>query len=181
MASSQGGMDIEAVAANTPDAIVTTPIDITVGLTNDTALDIAGKIGFEGDSQAKAAKEMVALYSLFTEVCVGVCVIVCVCGCGCACGVNMHQERHFLHPFVDVTKVVPSPCPLSQRDCTLVEINPMVQVANGDVKCLDAKLNFDDNAAFRQKEIFARRDITQVGGPLTRCRRRTSCSRTSPP
>lgn len=39
----------------------------------------------------------------------------------------------------------------------------MVQVANGDVKCLDAKLNFDDNAAFRQKEIFARRDITQVG------------------
>lgn len=68
VASSQGGMDIEAVAANTPEAIVTTPIDVTVGFTNESAMEVAGKIGFEGESQAKAAKEMTALYNLFLEV-----------------------------------------------------------------------------------------------------------------
>lgn len=48
-----------------------------------------------------------------------------------------------------------------QHDCTLVEINPMIHDNAMDVKCLDAKVNFDDNAEFRQKDIFALRDTSQ--------------------
>eukprot|EP00897_Mesotaenium_endlicherianum_P001246 jgi/Mesen1/1149/ME001236S00029 len=46
-------------------------------------------------------------------------------------------------------------------DCTLVEINPLAETADGLLVAADAKLNFDDNASFRQKEIFAMRDQTQ--------------------
>ncbi|EFA82949.1 succinate-CoA ligase [Heterostelium album PN500] len=48
-----------------------------------------------------------------------------------------------------------------KHDCTLVEINPLAETSSGDVLCMDAKLNFDDNAAFRQKEVFDLRDRTQ--------------------
>ncbi|GBG32698.1 Succinate--CoA ligase ADP-forming subunit beta, mitochondrial [Hondaea fermentalgiana] len=46
-------------------------------------------------------------------------------------------------------------------DCTLVEINPLAETESGDVFCCDAKLNFDDNAEFRQEKIFAFRDRNQ--------------------
>jgi len=48
-----------------------------------------------------------------------------------------------------------------KTDATQVEINPFVEIANGDVYCVDAKINFDDNAAFRQKEAFGMRDTTE--------------------
>lgn len=48
-----------------------------------------------------------------------------------------------------------------ETDMTLLEINPIVETNKGEVKCLDAKMGFDDNAAFRQKSIFEQRDITQ--------------------
>lgn len=50
---------------------------------------------------------------------------------------------------------------LVERDATLVEVNPLVETASGEVMCIDAKINFDDNAEFRQKDIFAMRDVTQ--------------------
>jgi len=46
-------------------------------------------------------------------------------------------------------------------DCTLVEVNPMAETAAGEVLCVDSKLNFDENAAFRQLEVFKLRDKTQ--------------------
>ncbi|CAK8561931.1 unnamed protein product [Lathyrus sativus] len=46
-------------------------------------------------------------------------------------------------------------------DCTLLEINPMAETADNQLVAADAKLNFDDNAAYRQKEIFTLRDTTQ--------------------
>lgn len=46
-------------------------------------------------------------------------------------------------------------------DSTQVEINPFVETSSGEVYCVDAKINFDDNAAFRQKDIFALRDPTE--------------------
>ncbi|XP_020210506.1 succinate--CoA ligase [ADP-forming] subunit beta, mitochondrial [Cajanus cajan] len=46
-------------------------------------------------------------------------------------------------------------------DCTLLEINPIAETADNQLVAADAKLNFDDNAAYRQKEIFALRDTTQ--------------------
>lgn len=46
-------------------------------------------------------------------------------------------------------------------DCTQVEINPLAETATGDVVVCDAKVNFDDNAEFRNKEIHEKRDTTQ--------------------
>jgi len=48
-----------------------------------------------------------------------------------------------------------------KTDATQVEINPFVELNNGDVYCVDAKINFDDNAAFRQKEVYDMRDIAE--------------------
>lgn len=47
------------------------------------------------------------------------------------------------------------------RDATMVEINPLVETASGEIMCVDAKINFDDNAEFRQKDVFAMRDVSQ--------------------
>lgn len=47
------------------------------------------------------------------------------------------------------------------KDATLVEVNPLAETPDGDVVCIDAKINFDDNAEFRHKEIFEMRDTTQ--------------------
>jgi succinyl-CoA synthetase beta subunit len=49
----------------------------------------------------------------------------------------------------------------TKTDCTLLEINPMAEAANGTVYCMDCKLNFDDNAEFRQKDIFGLKDWAQ--------------------
>ncbi|GAA5847294.1 hypothetical protein JCM3766R1_003940 [Sporobolomyces carnicolor] len=48
-----------------------------------------------------------------------------------------------------------------EKDATQIEINPLAEVEGGDVLCMDAKLGFDDNADFRQKDVFALRDLTQ--------------------
>lgn len=48
-----------------------------------------------------------------------------------------------------------------EKDATQIEINPMAETADGHVLCMDAKLGFDDNAEFRQRDIFALRDISQ--------------------
>ena len=47
------------------------------------------------------------------------------------------------------------------NDCTQVEVNPLAETPEGDIVVCDAKVNFDDNAEFRQSSIFARRDTTQ--------------------
>ena len=49
----------------------------------------------------------------------------------------------------------------NSTDATQIEINPLVETSKGEVMCLDAKLNFDDNAAYRQKDIFSLRDFSQ--------------------
>ncbi|KAJ3258000.1 hypothetical protein HK103_004134 [Boothiomyces macroporosus] len=114
IASSQGGMDIETVAHENPEAIVTHAIDLKYGLTYVDAADVAAKIGFEGDAIEKAADTFMKLYKIFIE-----------------------------------------------KDATMVEINPLAEVQSGEVMCMDAKFGFDDNAEFRQKDIFALRDKTQ--------------------
>jgi succinyl-CoA synthetase beta subunit len=63
--SRKGGMNIEEVAEETPDEIVTIPIDITKGMSRDQAEDMARKIAFTGPSVAEAATNMLSLYKLF--------------------------------------------------------------------------------------------------------------------
>lgn len=48
-----------------------------------------------------------------------------------------------------------------EKDATLLEINPLAETPDGEVVCVDAKINFDDNAEFRHEDIFEQRDLTQ--------------------
>ncbi|KAF8350225.1 succinyl-CoA synthetase beta chain, SSC-beta [Amanita rubescens] len=114
VASAQGGMNIEEVAAKDPSAIITTPIDFYKGLSVEEALSVAKKLGFSDEAQAEAADIFINLYRIFKE-----------------------------------------------KDATQIEINPMALTKDGAVLCMDAKFGFDDNADFRQKDIFALRDISQ--------------------
>ena len=114
VASSQGGMDIETVAKESPDAILTTVIDIHKGVTDDIAHKIASDLGFSPQCIDEAASTIQKLYKVFME-----------------------------------------------KDATQIEINPLSETSDHKVLCMDAKLNFDDNADFRQKEVFEWRDTSQ--------------------
>ncbi|CAE6468987.1 unnamed protein product [Rhizoctonia solani] len=114
VASAQGGMNIEEVAAKDPSAIITTPVHYKNGLSKEAALELAGKLGLKGQ-QAEGAAEI----------------------------------------FINLTKI------FREKDATQIEINPMATTADGAVLCMDAKFGFDDNADFRQKDVFALRDVSQ--------------------
>ncbi|PZC87087.1 succinate--CoA ligase [ADP-forming] subunit beta, mitochondrial [Helicoverpa armigera] len=112
IASSQGGVNIEDVAATNPDAITYEPIDIIKGIQDDQIARVMKKIGLD----TKDAHDMVKrMYDLFIK-----------------------------------------------KDALLIEVNPYAEDAlSGKFFCLDAKFRFDDNAEYRQKELFALRDVTQ--------------------
>lgn len=115
VASAQGGMNIEEVAAKDPSAIITTPIDFEKGLSKTEAVEVAKKLGFSDEkTQSEAADIFINLYRIFKE-----------------------------------------------KDATQIEINPMALTQDGAVLCMDAKFGFDDNAEFRQKDVFDLRDISQ--------------------
>ncbi|KAF4080196.1 hypothetical protein AMELA_G00167730 [Ameiurus melas] len=112
--SSQGGVNIEDVAAENPDAIVKEPIDIVEGIKMDQAIKVAKKMGFPEALVNEAAENMIKLYDLFIK-----------------------------------------------YDASMLEINPMVEDSSGIVMCMDAKINFDSNAAYRQKKVFDLQDWSQ--------------------
>uniref|UniRef100_A0A8C7ZI06 succinate--CoA ligase (GDP-forming) n=1 Tax=Oryzias sinensis TaxID=183150 RepID=A0A8C7ZI06_9TELE len=112
--SPQGGMDIEEVAASTPELIFKEAIDIFEGVRDDQALRMAANLGFKESLQKQAADQIKKLYDLFLKV-----------------------------------------------DATQVEVNPLGETPQGQVVCFDAKINFDDNAEFRQKAVFAMDDMTE--------------------
>jgi succinyl-CoA synthetase beta subunit len=114
MASTEGGMDIEAVAAETPEKIQTLVIDPVTGLRDHHARRLAFGLGLEGKQVGSAVKLITALYKAFVD-----------------------------------------------TDASLVEINPLVVTRAGDVIALDAKMNFDDNALYRQTGIEALRDADE--------------------
>ena len=114
MASTEGGMDIEEVAANTPDKLLKVQIDPAIGVWPSTARRVAYGLGLEGDQAKDGAKFVTNLYKFYDEM-----------------------------------------------DCSLVEINPLVQTKDGRVFALDAKVNFDDNAIYRHKDVGEMRDTDE--------------------
>jgi succinyl-CoA synthetase, beta subunit len=114
MASAEGGVEIEEVAARSPEAIKRTPVDPTVGFEPFQGRELALAIGLGGDLMRPAAKLFAGLYKLFEE-----------------------------------------------NDCSLAEINPLVVTKDGRLLAADAKLNFDDNALYRHKEIAEMRDFDE--------------------
>ncbi|MCP5372132.1 MAG: ADP-forming succinate--CoA ligase subunit beta [Hyphomicrobiales bacterium] len=111
MASTEGGMEIEEVAARTPEKILKVAIDPATGIMPYHARKLAFGLGLEGKQVGSAVKFVMAMYRAFTEL-----------------------------------------------DASLVEINPLVVTGDDQVIALDAKMNFDDNALFRHKDIEELRD-----------------------
>jgi succinyl-CoA synthetase beta subunit len=112
--SSEGGVEIEAVAGKHPEKIFKETIDPVVGLAPFQCRRLAGKLGIPTELTGEFAAVMQGLYRAFDE------------------------------------------C-----DASLAEINPVIITKEGQVLALDAKMNFDSNAFFRQKEIFALRDLDE--------------------
>jgi succinyl-CoA synthetase beta subunit len=114
MASSEGGVEIEEVAATHPEKIIRVAIDPALGLMPFHARKIAYGLKLEGNQVGSAIKFLMAMYKAFIAL-----------------------------------------------DASIVEINPLVVTKAGEVVALDAKMNFDDNALFRHKEIEALRDESE--------------------
>jgi succinyl-CoA synthetase beta subunit len=114
MASSMGGMDIEAVAASDPEKILQVVVNPVTGLQPFQCRQIAFGLGLSGGQIKELTQIMMRLYRLFTE-----------------------------------------------KDLSLVEINPLVITGEGSLLALDAKINLDDSALFRNKDLEEMRDPMQ--------------------
>jgi len=114
MASAEGGVEIEEVAAKNPDAIKRSPVDPTVGFQPFQGRELAMAIGLGGEMMRPAASLIASLYEAFAD-----------------------------------------------KDCSLAEINPLVVTKDGRILAADAKINFDDNALYRHKDIAALRDLDE--------------------
>lgn len=114
MASTEGGVEIETVAHETPEKILKTEIDPLVGAMPYQGRDLAFRLGLEGK-----------------------------------------QIKQFTQIFMGLAKL------FAENDLALLEINPLVITTAGDLHCLDAKLNIDSNALYRQSKLRDMNDISQ--------------------
>jgi succinyl-CoA synthetase beta subunit len=114
ISSTEGGMDVEKVAKETPNKIITTKIDLSESILEKDLNNIISPFNFN-DTQKKEAKKLInALFQL-----------------------------------------------LKEKDASLIEINPLIVNKNEKLVCLDAKMNFDDNAIFKHPEILKLRDLNE--------------------
>ena len=114
ISSDQGGMDIEDVAKNNPDKIVTTKIDFREDISDEDCEKIIQIFNLKTDQKLLAAKVVKSIYKLFIDL-----------------------------------------------DSSMVEINPLILTKDSQIICLDAKINFDDNALFKHPEISKLRDLNE--------------------
>ena len=114
IASTEGGMDIEEVAENTPEKILKILIDPALGIRPYQARQVAFGLELKGDSLKQCVKLVTKLYAFFWE-----------------------------------------------KDCSQVEVNPLVTTPTGDVLALDAKVNFDSNALYRHPDVVELRDLSE--------------------
>ena len=114
MASTEGGMDIETVAANTPEKILKEWIDPRVGLQGFQARKVAFGLGLEGQAFKEMVKFIFALYKAYDN-----------------------------------------------TDSSMFEINPVLKTSDNKILAVDAKVNLDDNALYRHKDLMEMRDLTE--------------------
>jgi len=112
--STEGGVDIESVAKNNPEKILTTKIDFKEKLTLEDVRKVISLFGFNEIQKKQAVKLINALFDVIIN-----------------------------------------------KDASLIEINPLVITKSQNLICLDAKMNFDDNAIFRRPEIQKLRDLNE--------------------
>ena len=115
ISSTEGGMDIEKIAAESPDKIITTKMDLNETGPSENELDEIIKVFKLNEDQKKIAKKIVkSMYEIILK-----------------------------------------------KDASLIEINPLIITKDKKLICLDAKMNFDDNAIFRRPEILKLRDLNE--------------------
>ncbi len=114
MVSTEGGMEIEKVAAETPEKIIKEWIDPSIGLQSYQLRNLAFGLGLKGAQIKNGIKILNSLWKVFVD-----------------------------------------------KDCSLIEINPLVVTKDDNVIALDAKINFDDNGLFRQKDLVELRDTSE--------------------
>ena len=115
ISSTEGGMDIEKVAAKTPEKIIKSKIDFKAsGPNQDEIESIISVFNFDIVQKETASKLIKSLYKIIIE-----------------------------------------------KDASLIEINPLIINNKNEIICLDAKMNFDDNAIFRRPEILRLRDLNE--------------------
>ena len=115
ISSIEGGMDIEKVALETPEKIITNKIDLKEGGPNNEEIEkIISIFEFNEKQKLTAAKIIKSLYEIIVK-----------------------------------------------KDANLIEINPLIITKSKEIICLDAKMNFDDNAIFRRPEIYKLRDLNE--------------------
>lgn len=112
--STEGGMDIEAVAEETPEKIITVAIDPAKGVTDEDANKLADALELKDAAREDGLKLFPILYKAFSE-----------------------------------------------KDMSLLEINPLIVMTDGRVRVLDAKVSFDGNALFRHPDIQELRDLSE--------------------
>tara|TARA_B100000929_G_scaffold168612_1_gene133521 strand:+ start:2541 stop:3698 length:1158 start_codon:yes stop_codon:yes gene_type:complete len=114
ISSTEGGVDIELVAKNNPEKIITTKVDLKEFLSEQDIKNIIKIFSFDEGQKKEASKLVNAMYNT-----------------------------------------------LISKDASLIEINPLVITKDNKILCLDAKMNFDDNAIFKHPEIFKLRDLNE--------------------
>ena len=114
ISSTEGGTNIEKVAKEKPDKIITTKFNYTNEVSNENFLKIISIFNFSDEQKLEAKKIINAMYNI-----------------------------------------------LITKDASLIEINPLIINKSNHLCCLDAKINFDDNALFRNQEILKLRDLNE--------------------
>jgi succinyl-CoA synthetase beta subunit len=114
ISSTEGGMDIEKVAIENPEKIITTKVDLKEQIDEKSIKIILKPFNLTKDQEPQGIKIINALYNILIE-----------------------------------------------KDASLIEINPLIINNNKKIICLDAKMNFDDNAIFRRPEILELRDLNE--------------------
>ncbi|MCO5091445.1 ADP-forming succinate--CoA ligase subunit beta [Bosea sp. (in: a-proteobacteria)] len=112
--STEGGMDIEAVAHDSPEKILTFSVDPATGIMPHHGRTVAKALGLTGDLAKQAGAVLTQIYNAFVA-----------------------------------------------KDMAMLEINPLIVTKQGQIKCLDAKVNFDTNALYRHPDIVVLRDETE--------------------
>ena len=115
ISSTEGGMDIEKVAIETPNKIITNKLDLKDDGPSEHEIDkIISIFNFDKNQKIVASNLIKSLYKIILE-----------------------------------------------KDASLIEINPLITTKENKIICLDAKMNFDDNAIFRRPEILKLRDLNE--------------------
>ena len=114
LASTEGGMDIEKVASDTPDKIIKMKTNPLSKLSLDECSEVSVKLGLDESLYEEFSQTLMGLYEIFTT-----------------------------------------------HDANLIEINPLIITGDNQIMALDGKIDFDDNALYRNESILALRDVAQ--------------------